>query len=63
MYLSDFYLETDDANKSLIICYVVVVVVEQVFDDAQISSEEYELLKDLIIPLGRAPQLATQSGG
>ncbi|KAL7585382.1 hypothetical protein Lser_V15G44701 [Lactuca serriola] len=36
---------------------------QKVFDDAQISSEEYELLKDLIIPLGRAPQLATQSGG
>ncbi|PWA99608.1 hypothetical protein CTI12_AA005110 [Artemisia annua] len=36
---------------------------QKVFDDGQISREEYELLKDLILPLGRAPQLATQSGG
>ncbi|KAL4556536.1 hypothetical protein LXL04_039192 [Taraxacum kok-saghyz] len=36
---------------------------QKVFDDAQISGEEYEVLKDLILPLGRVPQLATQSGG
>lgn len=36
---------------------------QKVFDDAQISGEEYELLKGVILPLGRVPQFATQSGG
>lgn len=38
---------------------------QKVFDDAQISTEEYEVLKDLMLPLGlgRLPQFATQSGG
>lgn len=36
---------------------------QKVFDDAQISGEEYEVLKDLILPLGRVPQFAMQSGG
>ncbi|XP_071686010.1 putative RNA polymerase II subunit B1 CTD phosphatase RPAP2 homolog [Rutidosis leptorrhynchoides] len=35
---------------------------EKVFDDGGISREEYEVLKDLILPLGRAPQISTQSG-
>ncbi|KAK1420784.1 hypothetical protein QVD17_22647 [Tagetes erecta] len=34
----------------------------KVFEDGQISREEYEVLKDLILPLGRAPQFAMQSG-
>ncbi|XP_024961450.1 putative RNA polymerase II subunit B1 CTD phosphatase RPAP2 homolog isoform X1 [Cynara cardunculus var. scolymus] len=36
---------------------------QKVFDDAQISMEEYEVLKDLMLPLGRVSQFATQSGG
>lgn len=35
----------------------------KVLDSAQISMEEYEIMKDLIIPLGRVPQLSMQSGG
>nr|XP_043637543.1 putative RNA polymerase II subunit B1 CTD phosphatase RPAP2 homolog [Erigeron canadensis] len=35
---------------------------QKVFDDGQINRDEYEVLKDLILPLGRSPQLATQSG-
>ncbi|KAI3787183.1 hypothetical protein L1987_41457 [Smallanthus sonchifolius] len=34
----------------------------KVFEDGQISREEYEVLKDLILPLGRVPQFAMQSG-
>ncbi|OMP02460.1 hypothetical protein COLO4_11087 [Corchorus olitorius] len=34
----------------------------KVLDGAQISMEEYEIMKDLIIPLGRAPQFSAQSG-
>lgn len=36
---------------------------QKVFDGAQISAEEYEVMKDLVIPLGRVPQFSTQSGG
>ncbi|KAI3934674.1 hypothetical protein MKX01_012214 [Papaver californicum] len=39
------------------------MLTHKVLDGAQISSEEYELLKDHIIPLGRLPQFSTQSGG
>ncbi|KAK9048141.1 hypothetical protein SSX86_032896 [Deinandra increscens subsp. villosa] len=35
---------------------------QKVFEDGQISREEYEVLKDLILPLGRVPQLAMQNG-
>lgn len=35
---------------------------QKVFDDGRIGREEYEVLKDLILPLGRVPQFATQSG-
>ncbi|XP_009771014.1 putative RNA polymerase II subunit B1 CTD phosphatase RPAP2 homolog isoform X1 [Nicotiana tabacum] len=35
----------------------------KVLDGAQISAAEYEILKDLIIPLGRVPQFSMQSGG
>lgn len=35
----------------------------KVFDTAQVSAEEYEVMKDLIIPLGRVPQFSAQSGG
>ncbi|XP_051122212.1 putative RNA polymerase II subunit B1 CTD phosphatase RPAP2 homolog [Andrographis paniculata] len=35
----------------------------RVLEGAHISTEEYELMKDLIIPLGRVPQFSTQSGG
>ncbi|KAI3828895.1 hypothetical protein L1987_03006 [Smallanthus sonchifolius] len=34
----------------------------KVFEDGRISREEYEVLKDLILPLGRVPQFAMQSG-
>ncbi|KAD3067534.1 hypothetical protein R6Q59_018442 [Mikania micrantha] len=34
----------------------------KVFEEGQISREEYEVLKDLILPLGRVPQFAMQSG-
>ncbi|MCL7042497.1 hypothetical protein MKW94_022792 [Papaver nudicaule] len=39
------------------------MLTHKVLDGAQISSEEYELLKDHLIPLGRLPQFSTQSGG
>ncbi|KAK3016995.1 hypothetical protein RJ639_006561 [Escallonia herrerae] len=35
----------------------------KVLDGAQISAEEYEVMKDLLIPLGRIPQFSAQSGG
>lgn len=35
----------------------------KILEGAQISAEEYEIMKDLIIPLGRVPQIASQSGG
>lgn len=35
----------------------------KVLEGAQISSEEFEIMKDLIIPLGRAPEFSAQSGG
>ncbi|KAL6577817.1 hypothetical protein OROMI_010145 [Orobanche minor] len=34
-----------------------------VLEGAEISVEEFEILKDLMIPLGRVPQLSTQCGG
>ncbi|OMO82815.1 hypothetical protein CCACVL1_11738 [Corchorus capsularis] len=37
-------------------------LLHKVLDGAQISMEEYEIMKDLIIPLGRAPQFSAQSG-
>ncbi|KAK9293025.1 hypothetical protein L1049_021009 [Liquidambar formosana] len=39
------------------------ILLHKVLDGAQVSMEEYEVMKDLIIPLGRAPQFNTQSGG
>ncbi|CAI9765249.1 unnamed protein product [Fraxinus pennsylvanica] len=39
------------------------VLLPKVLDGATISAEEYEIMKDLIIPLGRVPQFSTQSGG
>ncbi|KAL3515895.1 hypothetical protein ACH5RR_022797 [Cinchona calisaya] len=38
------------------------VLLPKVLEGAQISAEEYEIMKDLIIPLGRVPQFAMQSG-
>ncbi|CAK7324199.1 unnamed protein product [Dovyalis caffra] len=38
------------------------VVLQKVVDGARISAEEYEVMKDLMIPLGRAPQFSPQSG-
>ncbi|KAI4300605.1 hypothetical protein L6164_033961 [Bauhinia variegata] len=35
---------------------------QKVLDGTQIGIEEYEVLKDLIIPLGRAPHFSAQSG-
>ncbi|GLU02560.1 hypothetical protein SLE2022_198060 [Rubroshorea leprosula] len=39
------------------------MLLHKVLDGAQISMEEYEVMKDLIIPLGRAPHFSAQSGG
>ncbi|XP_068645832.1 putative RNA polymerase II subunit B1 CTD phosphatase RPAP2 homolog [Aristolochia californica] len=39
------------------------VVKHKVLNGAQVSSEEYEIMKDLLIPLGRAPEFSVQSGG
>nr|GMC49694.1 putative RNA polymerase II subunit B1 CTD phosphatase RPAP2 homolog isoform X1 [Ipomoea batatas]GMC51591.1 putative RNA polymerase II subunit B1 CTD phosphatase RPAP2 homolog isoform X1 [Ipomoea batatas]GMC53282.1 putative RNA polymerase II subunit B1 CTD phosphatase RPAP2 homolog isoform X1 [Ipomoea batatas] len=38
------------------------ILLPKVLDGAQISAEEYEIMKDLIIPLGRVPQFTMQSG-
>ncbi|XP_057464282.1 putative RNA polymerase II subunit B1 CTD phosphatase RPAP2 homolog isoform X1 [Actinidia eriantha] len=35
----------------------------KVLNGTQISAEEYETMKDLIIPLGRVPEFSTQCGG
>nr|XP_016494816.1 PREDICTED: putative RNA polymerase II subunit B1 CTD phosphatase RPAP2 homolog [Nicotiana tabacum] len=35
----------------------------KVLDGAHISAAEYEVMKDLVIPLGRVPQFSMQSGG
>ncbi|KAK6159774.1 hypothetical protein DH2020_003155 [Rehmannia glutinosa] len=39
------------------------ILLPKVIEGAQISAEEFEIMKDLIIPLGRVPQFSTQSGG
>ncbi|KAL0364882.1 UNVERIFIED_CONTAM: putative RNA polymerase II subunit B1 CTD phosphatase RPAP2 [Sesamum angustifolium] len=39
------------------------ILLPKVLEGAQISAEEFEIMKDLIIPLGRVPQFSTQSGG
>lgn len=39
------------------------ILLPKVLDGAQISAEEYEIMKGVIMPLGRVPQLSTQSGG
>lgn len=39
-----------------------VDMVNQVLDGSQISMEEYEFLRDLLIPLGRVPHFSVQSG-
>ncbi|CAI9101354.1 OLC1v1038657C1 [Oldenlandia corymbosa var. corymbosa] len=38
------------------------VLLPKVFQGAQITAEEYEIMKDLLIPLGRVPQFAMQCG-
>ncbi|KAK1572000.1 hypothetical protein Q3G72_025908 [Acer saccharum] len=38
------------------------MLLRKVLDSAQVSAEEYEVMKDFIIPLGRAPHFSTQSG-
>ncbi|KAJ6687492.1 hypothetical protein OIU74_016227 [Salix koriyanagi] len=38
------------------------MVIQKVVDGARMSAEEYEVMKDLMIPLGRAPQFSPQSG-
>ncbi|XP_056165764.1 putative RNA polymerase II subunit B1 CTD phosphatase RPAP2 homolog isoform X2 [Syzygium oleosum] len=35
---------------------------QKVLQGAQMSMEDYEIMKDLLIPLGRAPQFSAQSG-
>ncbi|KAK9136602.1 hypothetical protein Sjap_007196 [Stephania japonica] len=39
------------------------VLLDKVLGSAQVTWEEYESMKDIIIPLGRRPQFSTQSGG
>ncbi|XP_073270407.1 putative RNA polymerase II subunit B1 CTD phosphatase RPAP2 homolog isoform X1 [Primulina huaijiensis] len=39
------------------------VLLPKVLEGAQISAEQYEIMKGVIMPLGRVPQLSTQSGG
>lgn len=38
-------------------------LLNKVLDGAQIGTEEYEIMKDLVIPLGRVPEFSAQSGG
>lgn len=38
------------------------MVIQKVVDGVRMSAEEYEVMKDLMIPLGRAPQFSPQSG-
>ncbi|PIN25766.1 protein-serine/threonine phosphatase [Handroanthus impetiginosus] len=38
------------------------ILLPKVIEGAEISAEEYEIMKDLLIPLGRVPQFSTQSG-
>ncbi|KAH9670399.1 putative RNA polymerase II subunit B1 CTD phosphatase RPAP2-like [Citrus sinensis] len=38
------------------------MLLRKVLDGAQISAEEYEVMKDFLMPLGRAPQFSSQSG-
>jgi hypothetical protein len=35
----------------------------KVLEAAEISAEEYDIMKDIVMPLGRSPQLSTHSGG
>lgn len=39
------------------------ILIPKVLEGAQITAEEYEIMKDLVIPLGRVPQFSMQSGG
>ncbi|KZV48157.1 hypothetical protein F511_27720 [Dorcoceras hygrometricum] len=39
------------------------ILLPKVLEGARISAEEFEILKGVIMPLGRVPQLSTQSGG
>ncbi|GAY58836.1 hypothetical protein CUMW_189840 [Citrus unshiu] len=38
------------------------MLLRKLLDGAQISAEEYEVMKDFLMPLGRAPQFSSQSG-
>ncbi|KAG8369039.1 hypothetical protein BUALT_Bualt15G0108900 [Buddleja alternifolia] len=39
------------------------ILLPKVLEGAQISAEEFEIMRDILIPLGRVPQFSTQSGG
>ncbi|XXG80425.1 hypothetical protein AAC387_Pa09g1290 [Persea americana] len=39
------------------------MLLHKVLDSAQVGGEEYEVMKDLLIPLGRQPEFSAQSGG
>ncbi|XP_058082036.1 putative RNA polymerase II subunit B1 CTD phosphatase RPAP2 homolog [Magnolia sinica] len=39
------------------------MLLHKVLDAAQVSGEEYEVMKGLLIPLGRLPEFSVQSGG
>lgn len=34
----------------------------QILEGSGIGNEEYEIMKDILLPLGRVPQFATRSG-
>ncbi|KAL5700710.1 protein-serine/threonine phosphatase [Ranunculus cassubicifolius] len=38
------------------------ILLQMVLEGGQVSGEEYEIMKDLLIPLGRVPQFSAQSG-
>uniref|UniRef100_A0A1D1Z564 RNA polymerase II subunit B1 CTD phosphatase RPAP2 homolog n=1 Tax=Anthurium amnicola TaxID=1678845 RepID=A0A1D1Z564_9ARAE len=38
-------------------------LLQKVLSAAQVSGEEYESMKDILLPLGRVPQFSAQSGG
>lgn len=39
------------------------ILIPKVLNGAQVTAEEFEIMKDLMIPLGRVPQFSMQSGG
>lgn len=48
--------------SNLLTIVLVFVLMKQVLNGSQLGMEEYEVLKDLIIPLGKAPHFSSQRG-